>query len=455
MAGVASWLNNDTVSKLERVLKESDEETVMNLVKHFLKPCVARIQKHTPTIIKGTAGIMSVVFLYYRFQGLIQAKRAEMLWKRKIYLSSLSAQLLTTVIDCKERHNVRHVDKRTLFQRDLSHCGMLSDRRTQLMVCKAAERTSIGDPFVTSKLSVSDSWHVLNCLVNELSVMAGVNHLHSMQGRARGARRGQLDWYVIALMNPMYDTAVERHFMGGTVECPVAARSNTLLRLVVVWEKELWNIVCKKIQKSEDGMLSKRHERRYDLLEHMATHYKRYMARNILQEAAETECKREHNQHNVKVSRGRSSSKDSTRSGGGADSLPLNGPFISEGETGGLIFSAISENLANLAKKTGFVSESFEELASREISKENFMVAAENAQVPAQAALQIFEEFDQNHDEMLSLREIEDVMGTRGITPTKNYVDTHLMKVCLPVGQVEDFGRNEPPTPVYDSKQQM
>merc|ERR1740121_2667986 len=90
-------------------------------------------------------------------------------WRQKCYFSMVSAQLLTTEIDQPSRKDVRWVDKRTLFQKDLGNIGILSDMTTQLKVVKAAAKANTEDPFVTAFLHPEDTWHVMNSFVNELS----------------------------------------------------------------------------------------------------------------------------------------------------------------------------------------------------------------------------------------------------------------------------------------------
>merc|ERR1740123_2801124 len=114
-------------------------------------------------------------------------------------------------------------------------------------------------------------------MLNALSSLGGTCHIHSVQGD-HGRSRGRTDWYLVALMAPKYEYK-ERQIIGGVAD----GRSTQALRLIVVWEREVWNIVCGKKKVSKGGMSSERCKRRWALLEKIATQYKRYMGRKIIQ----------------------------------------------------------------------------------------------------------------------------------------------------------------------------
>lgn len=151
-------------------------------------------------------------------------------------------------------------------------------------------------------------------------------------------------------------------------------------------------------------MLSERQERRWDILTKIARHYKRYIGRRILRKAVE----------DVKTSQSPGCARTVSAMSTG-ESTPDAQPTLLRSST---------RCLQRLLSQS-----SCSEVP--EVTRDHYMATATELGVPSLAASQMFDEFDLNHDNSVSLAEIDESMGCR-FKCSRNYVDTHLMKVNLP-----------------------
>lgn len=478
-------VNDYTLHSVETCLRDVDEQVLGSIIQHLARPFLATARRHSKAVAQAGVAMVGTGFLAWRSWGLVKHWYRERRWKQKCFLSMVTAQLLTTEIDQPSRKDVRWVDKRTLFQKDLGNIGILSDMTTQLKVVKAAAKANTEDPFVTAFLHPEDTWHVMNSFVNELSGLAGLSHLHSMQG----AGKSRSDWYVIALMNPNYnDEGVARHFMGGLVGPGAASQSTRNLRLVVVWERELWNIVCRKIRIAPSGLVMERHKRRWDLLEKIANQYKRYMGRLILQQAAQDEKAASKiagffKQRAMRKSPGKCNNMESKMSSmqstascmeskascmeskvrkveelyktpqdKGIDSSDPSqpGPSLLRSLRHHAPDMSIDTKLKNVmshprpdaqrAQTQGILQRvltgrgrTVDNNSEVEISKDVFIQKALGLEISEVVAARLFEEFDLNNNQKVSLAEIDEAMGGIRFKRRQSYVDAHLLKVNLPL----------------------
>lgn len=77
------------------------------------------------------------------------------------------------------------------------------------------------------------------------------------------------------------------------------------------------------------------------------------------------------------------------------------------------------------------------------ISREVFIAKAADLAVPSVAAEQIFDEFDVRGENQVSLADIDDSTGF-SFKRKVNYVDTHLLKVDLPLLAWEEEAHMSP-----------
>lgn len=402
------FINKDTLKSLDQYLQDVDEETLMGLIQAVVKPVWVKVLDNKNRIFKVSALAVSGWFLYRQLAVIVQDIIRHRRWLRKSYLSCVAAQLLTTEINQPFKKSKKWVDKRMLFQRELKSISILSDTYTQLMMIKAAERTTPENPFVTANLSEGDSWRVLNSLSNELSAMAGLSHMCALNDEEHVCRS---DWYIIALMNPQYHNDVMRQFMGGLeIHCSDSAKSQCKLRLVLVWERELWEIVCRRIRPDVMGFETERHERRWALIQDMAGQYKRYMGKAILKAAHRKVLKKRR-----AVSGFSQESDDWTRRTSGGD---LNSRV-----------SGLLDGFKNLMSQTNANVEDME------VTQEQFLEEALEREIPVRSAENIFEEFDLNGDGSVSMLEIDERSGKQWL----GKVDAHLYRVSLPIRTADSF----------------
>merc|ERR1719330_1205158 len=84
-----------------------------------------------------------------------------------------------------------------------------------------------------------------------------------------------------------------------------------------------------------------------------------------------------------------------------------------------------------------------------EISKEVFMQEAIALDIPQVVAARLFDEFDLDGNQKVSLSEIDKATESTCVKRNQNYVDTNLLKVNLPILALEDTG---PSSPVSDTE---
>lgn len=410
---------------IDRAIVLSTDEDVVSFIGAFLRPLGQRIQKHLPIALK-----VSVLFC-----GGVYAARGIGLWAihwyhehtilKKSYLSFIACQLLTTEIDQKGKFKT-YVDKRMLFQKHLQNVAIIGDKYTQVMITKAAERTTPNNHFITANLSEGDSWRVLNSMAQELSSMAGVSH---MCAHSQSDVSPKMDWYIMALMNPKYDHDVMREFLGGTTsKTSEVSKSTCKMRLVVLWEQELWDVVCHRIDRHQNGMETQRHERRWEMILAVAAHYKRHLGKSILKAAHEKSLKdkeareaaakkklEEHGHQSASSSRGSSPS-----------------PSSSKERLNRLVTMDDFSNIKRLWKNNHD-----EEKEDYEVTMREFVEEAATRSIPRTAATVIFKEFDLDGDHRVSLHEVDEACTHAeygaASNPNRGKVDAHLYRVNLPI----------------------
>lgn len=396
-------VNENVIRSIERSLKDVDDDTLWQLIQTLVKPFLRKASRHRYSVAAGCVLGMSFWCAYRPLKKKLLHWMVEVQFVRKTYLSCVAAQLLTTQINQPFARSKRWVDKRMLFQKDLQSISILNEKLTKIMIVKAASRTTPQDHFVTSNLSEGDRWRVLNSLANELSTMAGVSHMCALGGMEQQARA---DWYIIALMNPKYSGHQDPH--GGIC---------VKLRLVVIWEKELWEIVCNMIQRAKQGMLTQRHERRWGVMTSIALKYKQVMGKTVLRAA-----------HKAMKGMRRQSSPVGAQEASGS-------PVMARQSTLNRLSSAVQ-----MTRYWTFDAE--EDMTNVEVSKAQFLEFAKLREIPERAATAMFTDFDLNRDGMVSLAEIDmSCADPHSMVKTCNqHVEDHLYRVSLPTSHGETLG---------------
>jgi hypothetical protein len=326
--------------------------------------------------------------------------------------------------------SVSGVVKRTLWQKDIWKIGVLRDKRMHRAVITAAEQTTPEKPFVTEFLQNSDIWYVMNAIVNELSMMCGVQHLAAMQNHDMF---NDADAYVIALMVPRLGADVKREFMGE--EFCDTSTCVTKLRVIVVKERDLAKIATQQLVLQDD--VNFRFKRRWDVISMMADKYRRFEACRILRHAiTRVEEGDLAGTSTGQVSRSRRRERT-------AESAPS--PSVSEGQVprDDSFTRRVTASLPGLRRRfsDSRLPSKSELQRSREISREQFLQAGEDLKLPRRVADKLFRLLDVNGDSMLSVNEVDqdNMKRSHGRYSRQNYVSMHLQRAFLPRGtdQVE------------------
>jgi len=331
--------------------------------------------------------------------------------------------------------SVSGVAKRTLWQKDIWRIGVLRDTRMHRAVITAAERTTPEKPFVTEFLHDSDTWYVMNAIVNELSTMCGVQHLTAMQRREVC---NDADAYVIALMVPRLGGDVKREFMGE--EFCDTSTCTTNLRVVVVKERDLMKIATQQLVMQDDAPV--RFKRRWDVMSMMADKYRRFEACRILRHAIRQVEGDIAGASDWEVSR-------SLSRAGGRDSSALSpSPRLQARASTAPDPGCDSLDPKSFARRVraklpglrpSRESSKAEMQRVREISKEQFLQAGEDLEIQRSASDKLFDVLDIDGDSMLSVDEVDQFNRKErgGRNARQNYVSMHLQRAFLPAGTVK------------------
>eukprot|EP00747_Dinoflagellata_sp_TGD_P033396 gnl/TRDRNA2_/TRDRNA2_136591_c0_seq2.p1 gnl/TRDRNA2_/TRDRNA2_136591_c0~~gnl/TRDRNA2_/TRDRNA2_136591_c0_seq2.p1 ORF type:complete len:392 (+),score=55.08 gnl/TRDRNA2_/TRDRNA2_136591_c0_seq2:58-1176(+) len=185
-------------------------------------------------------------------------------WRRHIDLSAIQAVLLSA----ERFRELGRVEKRTLFTKSITEVFQNSYIR-ETIVEAALAATQSGDPFLVKRLELADKWQVLTECQNHISSLFAPHHLFFNEASIEQSCY-RSSWYCFTLTCHQTEGA-GRFFI--TPHKPLKKGDDVgmmRIRIVMASEKELRDIANGFIDAEGVGFFSRRHQIRWQVLEHFA-----------------------------------------------------------------------------------------------------------------------------------------------------------------------------------------
>mmetsp|Transcript_90445 Transcript_90445/g.269903 ORF Transcript_90445/g.269903 Transcript_90445/m.269903 type:complete len:338 (-) Transcript_90445:252-1265(-) len=206
------------------------------------------------------AGGLIVSVVRVCFEWWLKRKRHnwENLWRRHVDLGVVQACVLST----EHLRSLGRVEKRTLFVKPIAE--VFRNEYILARVLEIAEKMAASDdPLLVTQLSMEERWHVLNTCMNHLSSCFAPYHVFFNEAR-RVDSYYRSAWYCFTLTCAQ-TSAAGRWFI--TPLKPVGKDDVGMLRIRIVLmnEQELRDIVAGSIEPPSFGFFTARHESRWNL----------------------------------------------------------------------------------------------------------------------------------------------------------------------------------------------
>lgn len=223
---------------------------------------LTEVVRSRPWLSMVLGGLLATL-LRRLYDWLLRRQQGRLHWRRHIDLCDLQACIMST----EHLGALGRVEKRTLFVKPLAE--VFTNQFILSRVLEAAERAAAsGDPMLIPQLSQEDRWHVLNTCTNHLSACFAPYHVFFNEAR-RAQSMYKSAWYCFTLT--CHQTAASgRWFITPLKPVDVGDVGVLRIRIVLMNEQELREIVSGAIEPPSFGFFNGRHESRWRVCQRFA-----------------------------------------------------------------------------------------------------------------------------------------------------------------------------------------